>query len=79
MGFKPRQRRVTVYWIDPYIHHGWHKDDEEKPFAISCASTGWLLRQNAKQVEIALSVSQEGDVADVQVIPRSAVIRIERL
>ena len=79
MGFKPRRPRVTVYWRDPYVRQGWHEPRESSESAIECASTGFLLRQDKKQVEVALSMTKSGSVADVQVIPRPAVVRIERL
>jgi len=76
MGFKPRQRRVTVYWLDSASHSGW-TDDEVTRDAARCTTTGFLLRRSATHLEIAQSVSEHGMVGEVICIPSSCVQRFE--
>ena len=76
MGFRPRYRVVTVYWVDSATYDKWQEADAERePYEI--ATTGYLVRKTSKQVEIASTVADLGDVCSLITIPLGCVVRIE--
>ena len=77
MGFKPRQRRVTVYWIDSSVHTGWNEEGELTGLA-EIATTGYIIVRAPDEIVVAGSVTDNGLLGEVMTIPRSCVQRIER-
>ncbi len=80
MGFKPRQRRVTVHWVDSCSFRGW-VDEEDAPERrpIQCVTTGYLLRRTDGHVEIAQNLGENDTMGEVMVIPTRNITRVERL
>ena len=76
MGFKPRYRVVTVHWLDSATYDKWQEvEAERKPFEV--ATTGYLVRKTPKQIEIASTVAEVGDICSLITIPLGCVVRIE--
>ncbi len=77
MGFKARQRVVTVYFEDISTAQGWHPLGENDR-TLECAVTGFLIDRNNELVRVAHCVSEdELLVADVTSVPTGCVRRIE--
>ncbi len=76
MGFKPRQRVVTVYWVDTAMLTGWHAISDEDRI-LECATTGFLIDKDNERVRVAHAVTEQGIFAEVTCIPMGCVLRIE--
>lgn len=79
MGFKPRQRRVTVYWTDAATSDPWQLVDAIG--LVECATTGYIVEKTAEYIKVASSVNATDDleVSNVSVIPRGMIRKVERL
>lgn len=72
---------VLVDWIDPHSDAGWkdpHEIEETYAKDFSCKTVGWLLREDAKKVMIASSLTAE-QIGDLFVIPRRCIDSITPL
>lgn len=79
MGFKARQRVVTVYYEDVATFQGWHRlDAAGRDRTQECAVTGFLIDRNSEQIRLAHHVSEDdGEYAEVTAVPMGCVRRIE--
>ena len=74
--------RVTVYWDDAWFNRGSYVRDTPddkllKPFRVE--TMGWLVREDAAYIVVALDQDERGDWRGVQVIPKVLVTKIEVL
>lgn len=79
MGFKPRQRRVAVHWNDAAVDYGWKCENSRFRPSPRIVTIGFIVRRTDKVIEVAQSVAEYGQVAEVMQIPLGCVVKVERL
>ena len=80
-------RRATVWWGDAHSSSSEFNEEGilEQHRAINLASTGWIVRRNAKGVTLVLEYTADESMANsrpyakIQFIPRGMIQRIEWL
>ncbi len=70
---------VEVQWVDATSHTGWKSRAVEKLAPVECLTVGYKLHEDKMYMRIAQSLANNGDYADVIVIPRQWVRRVRRL
>ena len=71
---------VRVTWIDATHYQGWRTTEAMNELDHSTNKTvGYLVSRDKKNVRVALSHSEDGDMADLMVIPRINEIKYEVL
>ena len=79
MGFKPRQRRVCVYWRDATCENRWHEPDNGPEEPLDMRTIGYLMGRTKTHVRVAQSMAENGLISELMLIPIGCVSRIERL
>ncbi len=69
-----RIKLTVVDWLDAAQHVGWH-DSAEELSPAEIRSVGYLVYQDKKTIRLAQSVTRDGGVGDVLVIPRAWIVR----
>lgn len=71
--------KVFLKWIDPAISSGWEPISKyDKPEFPICETVGFLLKETDAYLVVAFTHA-DGDVNGVLVLPRPALISMERL
>ncbi len=68
---------VEVEWQDATHHDGWGVKLTGTGLN-RCRTTGYLLKKDRVRVVVCQSEDEDGNQADLMVIPRSSVFRIRR-
>lgn len=75
MGFKPKQQRVTVHWVDATCYEGWDRTDAPRQLT-SVVTAGWLIKRTVEHLEVATSATDLNNVNGVMVIPRAWITKV---
>ena len=71
---------VHVEWEDSMGSGGWHREHEYAEFVAepqaTCWTAGFLAKRDRKGLYVALSQNQNGSLAELLFIPRSAVRKV---
>jgi len=78
---KKKNRLVEVEWEDSCAYRGWQITEQtEISMPSQCRSIGYLMVKDDDRIVIAQSLDDDGmSVADVIVIPKSAVKRLRNI
>ena len=71
-------RLVCVAWEDSCLHEGWGPFDPESA-TVLCHTVGFLMRKSRVDVAVAQSISENGTLDALMVIPRGCIRRIRYL
>ena len=70
---------VLVEWVDANAHSGWyHKEHIHEEHASNCATIGVLLKDNDKDIIVALNISG-ASYGDTMSIPKCSIKRLRTL
>ena len=72
-----KYKLVCVDWVDSALTIGWKNIDSAEYGISHCRTVGWLVRDDAEEVRVAMSVSDSGAVSEVMCIPRGSVKSIK--
>jgi hypothetical protein len=75
-------RLVLVRWVDAHGLPGWRGPAEMDEFvadADTCASVGFVYREDDRAIVLYASATSYGTYADITKIPRSALLSLEEL
>ena len=74
---------VRVTWIDSHQFNDWRENAVQvalaRTLSLVCETTGYLVLDEPDRVGIAQSISEDGNMSEVMVIPRVAITEIEEL
>jgi hypothetical protein len=78
MGFKARERVVTVYYEDIATLQGWHiLDAAGRDRTLECAVSGFLVDRDSERIRVAHHACEDdGEYAELTSIPMGCVRRI---
>lgn len=69
-------RKVT--WIDSCVNNGWRFDDDfPKPSKVK--SIGYIIKETKKYIVLTSSKSDVNSYVGPMAIPRSAIIKMEKI
>lgn len=71
-------RLVMVEWEDSATNYGWHRLSTDDSISY-CVSVGMICREDEKQVTLAQSRSDCGNISETISIPRSCIRRMRML
>lgn len=70
---------VKVDWIDSATEGGWQKKCKTSGGVCTCYSVGFVIRRNKRELTLAQSKSEFGNIAEVISIPTSCIKSIKQL
>lgn len=71
---------VEVKWRDARTDGGWKALSAHRAtHTIECLTVGRLTKADRREVQVAQSISEVGDLSDTMTIPRGEVIAVRRL
>lgn len=76
----PAMQAIQVSWVDSHHIPGWCREDEaDKGLEImECSSIGYVYKETADVLVLAMSLNNGGQVAQLVSIPKVAIVeRIE--
>lgn len=71
-------RMVSVTWRDACLHEGWGVYDPADGLS-TCHTLGFLMRATRSEIALAQSISNDGFIDALMVIPRGSIKRIRYL
>jgi hypothetical protein len=78
IGVSKSNRLVIVTWLDSCLHEGWGAYDPTSGLS-TCHTSGFLMRKTRQEVAVAQSISNDGNIDALMVIPRGCIKRIRYL
>lgn len=74
---KQRKKILYVQWYDIEVETEWSKMKEmEKPYrGAECHSIGFLLRDDANSIRLAMSITEDMHCREIKTIPQGCVVK----
>lgn len=73
-----KNKMILVEWTDVSVAHGWGCGDEGAETA-ECKSVGFLRLEDETKIQMAMAVSNLGNVFEVMSIPKGCIKSIREL
>lgn len=70
---------VKVDWLDSSMEHGWQRPNKDSGGVTPCQSVGYIIRKNKREITLAQSKGNTGNVSELISIPMSCVKEIKTL
>jgi hypothetical protein len=70
---------VKVTWADSASSPGWQSKQHDWHSCSNCCSVGFIIKRNKRELSIAQSWSDSGNVADVITIPMRSIKNIKKM